>query len=639
MPLLQLHHLDLAYGSTPLLRGANLTIEKGERIAIVGRNGVGKSSLLKLISGEIAPDSGRIIVDSSLKIASLHQMLPNNLKGTIYEVVSEGFGPLASLWQEYNTLLARQEEESSSPLDKLGQLQQKLEAHGVWEYEQKIEEILSRLALNPQQKVTTLSGGWLRRVLLAKALVTSPDILLLDEPTNHLDVETIEWLETTLLGFSSGAILFVSHDRRFLERLATKIIELDRGILTHYPGSYESYRKEKAIADYNEEQNLTAFAKKLAEEELWLQKGVKARRTRSQDRVNALIKMRQEKAERLEKMQKATLSLEEGELSGRVVINAEGLTYHLADKPIIDNFSFTLLRGEKVGIIGPNGVGKSTLIKLLLKEIAPTSGVVRLGTQLEISYFDQERLSLDLEKTVRDNIADGNDFVEIEGKKRHVIGWLQDFLFTPERVQMPVKALSGGEQNRLLLAKLFTQPANLLVMDEPTNDLDIETLELLEELLVSFQGTLLLISHDRYFLDNVVTSLLVFEEGGKLRESIGGYQEWQKTALSKPKKEVIEKSKVKKGATKKEGKEEERRASKAKNRKLSYHEVRELESLPQRIEALEISIRDLSALVQASHFYKEPFSYQEEKLNELTTLNEELELKYNRWLELESYLE
>lgn len=635
MPLLQLHHVDLAYGSTPLLQGVNLTIEKGERLALIGRNGVGKSSFLKLISREIMPDSGRIIADDSLKIASLHQALPTHLRGTIYDVVSEGFESLASLKQEYNALITSEHKESSAHLDKLGQLQQKLEAQGAWGYEQKIEEILSRLALNPYQAVATLSGGWLRRVLLAKALVTSPDILLLDEPTNHLDVETIEWLETVLMDTSRGAILFVSHDRRFLERLATKIIELDRGVLTHYPGNYESYLKEKAIADYNEEQSITAFDKKLAEEELWLKKGVKARRTRSQDRVNALIKMRQAKGERLEKMKKATLSLEEGEFSGRIVIHTEGLTYRLDDKLIVDKLSFTLLRGDKVGIIGPNGVGKSTLIKLLLREIEPTGGIVKLGTQLEICYFDQQRLSLDLEKTVRDNIAGGNDFIEVNGKKRHVIGWLQDFLFTPDKAQMPVKALSGGEQNRLLLAKLFTQPCNFLIMDEPTNDLDIETLELLEELLAAFQGTLLLITHDRYFLDNVVTSLLVFEGGGVLRESIGGYQEWYQTTLRDERKGVINQSK---GSHSHQVKEE-RKKGRAKKRKLSYHEVRELEALPQTIETLENRIATLSVLVQAPHFYEEPYSYQDEKLKELTTLNEELELKYNRWLELESYLE
>ena len=638
MSIIQLHNIHLAYGSTPLLNGASLSIERGDRIAIIGRNGEGKSSLLKVVGGRITPDDGRLIFDKNLKIATLEQEIPTDLTGTVYELVSEGLGVIGEKLKAYYALL--EDATTDAALNQLGILQQELDQLNGWNSDQAIDEILTRLELDGKTRLNTLSGGWIRRALLAKALVSKPDLLLLDEPTNHLDIEMIRWLEERLLEVHQGAILFVSHDRAFLGRIATKIVELDRGNLSEYPGNYDEYLKRKAIELYNEEQENRAFDKKLASEEVWIKKGVKARRTRSEARVQALLKMREERAERVNRQGTATLHFEEAGVTGAKVIEATDMSYAIGGKTIADQLNLTVMRGDRIGIIGPNGVGKSTLIKLLLGQLSPDKGEVKLGTQLEVAYFDQLRSDLELDKTVLENVGEGSDFIEINGKKRHVMGWLQDFMFSPDRARSPVNALPGGERTRLLLAKLFTKPCNFLVMDEPTNDLDIETLELLEDLLLQFNGTLLLISHDRAFIDQVVTSLLILEGEGKITESIGGYSDWEAYRDARDKKAESSTENRVKSETQTEAEHKtsvnEAKPTQSQGKKLSYHEVRELESLPELIANLESEIEVLTNEVQTVEFYETSHAYQQERLHHLTELNETLEQKYERWLDLES---
>lgn len=634
MVLLRLQDISLAYGARPLLKEVSFAISKGERVCLVGRNGEGKSSLLRVVSKEVLPDEGEIIQSSDLKIAKLDQEIPENLSETVYEVVTSGLSAVGAKLQEYHQLL---DAGDAVDLDALGRVQQELDRLDAWTIDSRVSEILTRLELDGNKRMNELSGGWIRRVLLARVLVSNPDLILLDEPTNHLDIEMIEWLEKTLVDIYQGALLFVSHDRHFLDKIATKIIELDRGNLTEYPGSYSDYQKFKAIEMHNEEMENALFDKRLAEEEVWIRQGIKARRTRNEGRVRALKAMRNERSERIDRQGKATLHHEEAKKSGRRVILAEDVSLSFGDRPLIKDFNFTLMRGDKVGIIGPNGAGKSTLVKILMGDLVPDSGIVELGTQLEIAYFDQLRTKLELEKTVIDNVGEGSDFIEIDGKKRHVISWLQDFMFTPERSRSPVKSLSGGERNRLLLAKLFAKPFNFLVMDEPTNDLDIETLELLEELVSNYEGTLLLISHDRAFLDSVVTSVLVFEENGRVEEYIGGYSDWQERVRQNTTKEV-KSSKVKEH-TSKVVTEKSSQVVVEKNtnkKKLSYNEVRELEKLPLLISQLEEAIEELEALVQSSDFYQTDHAHQTEKLTELADKNQMLEEKYERWMELEN---
>ncbi len=638
MVLLRLQDISLSYGARPLLKDVNFAISKGERVCLVGRNGEGKSSLLRVVAKEVNPDDGEIIHNSDLKIAKLDQEIPEKLHETVYEVVTGGLSAVGEKLQQYHQLIDAGE---SVDLDQLGRLQQELDRLNAWTIDQKVSEVLTRLELDGSVIMSNLSGGWIRRVLLAKVLVSDPDLILLDEPTNHLDIEMIEWLEKTLIELYQGALLFVSHDRHFLDKIATKIIELDRGHLTEYPGSYSDYQKFKAIELHNEAQENALFDKRLAEEEVWIRQGIKARRTRNEGRVRALKAMREERNARIDRQGKATLHHEEAKKSGRRVILAEQVYLTLGGKPLIQNFNFSLMRGDKVGIIGPNGAGKSTLVKVLLGDIAPDSGVVELGTQLEIAYFDQLRSKLDLEATVIDNVGEGSDFIDIQGKKRHVISWLQDFMFTPERARSPVKSLSGGERNRLLLAKLFAKPFNFLVMDEPTNDLDIETLELLEDLIGNYEGTLLLISHDRAFLDSVVTSVLVFEEEGHIEEYIGGYSDWQRKAeeLGKLPKKNSKKIKTTNAAAVDEGalaSTNVQRTDNSSKRKLSYKETRELEVLPGEIAQLESDIETLEALVQSASFYQEDHAFQSEKLTELADKNQLLEKKYERWLDLEN---
>ncbi len=637
MVLLRLQDISLAYGARPLLKEVTFAISKGERVCLVGRNGEGKSSLLRVVSREVVPDEGEIVQSSDLKIAKLDQEIPEDLEDSVYDVVISGLSVAGEKLKQYHALI---DEGENVDLDALGRLQVELDRLNAWTLDARVAEILTRLELDGQKLMKELSGGWIRRVLLARVLVSDPDLILLDEPTNHLDIEMIQWLEKTLVDVYQGALLFVSHDRHFLDNIATKIIELDRGNLTEYPGSYSDYQRFKAIELHNEEQENANFDKKLAEEEVWIRQGVKARRTRNEGRVRALKSMREERKERLNRQGKATLHHEEAKQSGKRVILAEDVYLTLGGKELIKGFNFSLMRGDKVGIIGPNGAGKSTLVKLLMGDLAPDSGVAEMGTQLEIAYFDQLRTKLDLEATVIDNVGEGSDFIEIKGKSRHVISWLQDFMFTPERSRSPVKSLSGGERNRLLLAKLFAKPFNFLVMDEPTNDLDIETLELLEELVSNYEGTLLLISHDRAFLDSVVTSVLVFEGEGRIEEYIGGYSDWQERVKAREKAESDARKVAQKtaNATANKSGPTDKPKTEVKpdvKRKLSFKENQELEKLPGLISGLESEIEALTALVQMAEFYQESHEYQTEKLEELAQKTESLEKKYERWLELD----
>ncbi len=517
MTLLRLEQLQLAYGTQVLLDRADLTVERGERLALVGRNGTGKSTLLKLVAGDIQPDDGTIWRAPGLKIGVLAQELPESSGMTIFDMVAQGLPEAGELLSEYQHLI----NDPDPDMNRMATLQTRLEAIDGWSFHQRIDVVLTRLGLPPEAEMSALSGGWRRRVALARALVSEPDLLLLDEPTNHLDLDTIAWLEEQLLAFN-GAVLLITHDRAFLSKLATNILELDRGKLGRYPGVYSEYQERKQHELEVESRENALFDKKLAQEEAWIRQGIKARRTRNEGRVRALEAMRNERSQRRERQGTANLTVDSGERTGKRVVELKGVTQRFGDEVILRNVNLEVMRGDRIGFLGRNGAGKTTLLKILLGELAPTEGSVQLGTNLKVAYFDQLRAGLELEKTVYDNVAQGSDRVSVGGKDRHVMSYLQDFLFTPDRVRQPVKALSGGESNRLLLAKLFTQPANVLVLDEPTNDLDMETLELLEELLLDFDGTLLLVSHDRTFMDNVVTSMLAFEGEGRVREYVGG---------------------------------------------------------------------------------------------------------------------
>ncbi len=526
MSLITLQNISLSFGSPPLLDNLDLSIDQGERICLIGRNGEGKSTLMKLIAGELAADEGQVRKRDGVRIARLTQEVPRGYAGTVFELVADGLGELAGLVKRYHQLCAELAEEGGeAAMQRLSSVQQEMEAAGGWQLEQQVGQVISRMQLDPDAAFESLSGGMKRRVMLARALVGDPDLLLLDEPTNHLDIESIAWLEEFLLGWK-GSLLFVTHDRAFLRRLATRILELDRDRLSDWPGDYDNYLRRKAEMENAEAQENARFDKKLAQEEVWIRQGIKARRTRNEGRVRQLQAMREQARQRRRKQGSARLELNAAERSGKLVCEAEGISYSWEGRPIVRDLSTTILRGDRIGIIGPNGCGKSTLLNLLLGKLQPETGTIRLGTKVEVAYFDQLRAQLDEEATVIDNVGGGRDSVTVNGRQKHIIGYLQDFLFPPARARQPVKSLSGGERNRLLLAKLFTRPANLLVLDEPTNDLDVETLELLEELLLDFDGTLLLVSHDRAFLDNVVTSTLVFEGEGRVNAYVGGYSDW-----------------------------------------------------------------------------------------------------------------
>jgi len=634
MTLLKLTDVSLAYGAHPLLDGVSWQIARGERVCIIGRNGTGKSSMLSLVKGSQLPDDGEIWRAPGLKIGELPQELPRADDRTVFDVVAEGLDGVGQLLAEYHHL--SQNIRDDADLDKLMHVQQALEAKDGWRLQQLVDSTLSRLQLPADKTLAELSGGWRRRVLLAQALVSEPDLLLLDEPTNHLDIGAIAWLEEALTGFN-GAVLFITHDRAFLQNLATRILELDRGYLIDWNGDYASFLVHKEQQMAAEETANALFDKKLAQEEVWIRQGIKARRTRNEGRVRALKALRAERSERREKQGRATFQVETAEKSGKQVIVAEHVTFaHAGGEPLVRDFSLVIQRGDRIGLLGANGTGKTTLLKLLLGELQPTSGRVEAGTRLEVAYFDQLRHQLELEKTVVDNVAEGRDFITIDGQNRHVLSYLGDFLFSPQRARTPVKALSGGERARLLLAKLFSKPANLLVLDEPTNDLDVETLELLEEVLLGFPGTVLMVSHDRAFLDNVVTSTLVFEGNGLVREYVGGYQDWLRQGGSAKLLGVADAKETKVEAAPTKPVEAPAVAEPAASKKkLSYKLQRELEALPGKIDAVEKNIAALQAEIAQPAFYQQTAAVTGETISRLESLQQELDQLLERWAELE----
>lgn len=637
MALISLTNGYLSFSDAPLLDHAELHIEPNERVCLVGRNGAGKSTLLKIIAGDVLMDDGKIQYEKDLVVSRLEQDPPRNAQGNIFDYVAEGVGHLTDLLKEYHHISVQLEENYSDQiLSQLEQVQAKLEHADGWRFENKINEVLLKLGLNPNTKLSALSGGWLRKAALARALVCDPDVLLLDEPTNHLDVEAIEWLENFLLDFQ-GSIVFISHDRSFIRKMATRIVDLDRGQLVSYPGNYDLYLTTKEENLRVEALQNELFDKRLAQEEVWIRQGIKARRTRNEGRVRALKAMREERRQRREVMGTAKLQLDTSSRSGKIVFEMEDVSYEIAGKTLLKDFSTTILRGDKIALVGQNGCGKTTFIKLLLGEIQPTSGKIRCGTKLDIAYFDQYRADLDPEKTVMDNVADGKQDIEVNGVKRHVLGYLQDFLFPPKRAMTPVKALSGGERNRLLLAKLLLKPNNLLILDEPTNDLDVETLELLEEILTDYQGTLLIVSHDRQFIDNTATECYLFEGEGRLNKYVGGFFDAkQQQANFWASKAVEEQAKAKKTeALKEESTVKNDRTSKPKSVKLSYKEQRELEQLPQLLEELETKITVLQAEIADPAFFQQAHDITDAKLKALADTEAELETAFLRWEELE----
>ncbi|TXK65656.1 ATP-binding cassette domain-containing protein [Alkalisalibacterium limincola] len=627
MPLITFNNVDYGVGGPLLLEKVELAIEPGERIALIGRNGAGKSTLLRLIDGEVIPDDGAIRRQDGLRVARLEQEVPAGAGGSVFDVVADGLGELGHWIAEYHHLSHAADVDMAA----LADLQTKIEAVHGWSAEQRVEATLSRVGLDGELVFSGLSGGMKRRVLLARALVADPQLLLLDEPTNHLDIEAIDWLEEFLRGFS-GSVVFVTHDRRFLRALATRIIEIDRGQLTSWPGDWANYERRREERLNAEIQESAKFDKFLAQEEVWIRQGIKARRTRDEGRVRRLKQMRNDAAERRQRTGNVKMGLAQAESSGRKVIEATGVDFSYDGLPLVKDFSTTVMRGDRIGLIGPNGSGKTTLLKLLLGDLQPASGEVRRGSNLQVAYFDQYRTTLREDWNALDNVSEGREFVEVGGKRKHVLGYLQDFLFTPERARAPITRLSGGERNRLLLAKLFAQPSNLLVMDEPTNDLDVETLELLEEILGEYPGTLLLVSHDRDFIDNVVTSTLVMEGGGRVGEYIGGYTDWVRQRPAS----VADAGDATRSAPAQGAAPTTTAAPAPKPRKLSYKDQRELEELPALIESLESTVQSLGARMQEAEFFQQDPSLIAAHTAELAQAQARLEAAYARWDALES---
>lgn len=650
MVLVRLKDVSLAFGNHVLLNKVDLDINAGERVCVLGRNGEGKSTLLKILNKQIKPDEGLVQHGDTLKVAALQQELPVTDPQTVYEVVASGLGELGTTISEYHEEVMKGEHVD---LVKLERLQHVIEAHDGWLWQQKVDSILDRLDLPGDAAFDSMSGGWQRRVMLAQALVSEPDLLILDEPTNHMDIATIRWLEEQLVQFK-GTLLFISHDRAFVQALSTRIIELDRGSIYSWKGTYQGFLDHQEQRLAAEETQNALFDKRLAEEEVWIRQGVKARRTRNEGRVERLKEMRNQRSQRRERQGNVSLAMNSAESSGKIVFELNDVSFGFdlpaekgeaaQRKEIMRNFTSVVMRGDRIGLVGPNGAGKSTVMKLLLEQIKPESGTIKVGTKLDVAYFDQSRSLLDLEKSVAENVGDGKDEVEVGGRSRHILGYLQDFLFEPARARTPVKSLSGGERNRVLLAKLFLKPCNLLIMDEPTNDLDVETLELLEEKLVEYDATLLLVSHDRAFLDNVVTQLWVFDGKGNIDEQVGGYSDWEiRDKATKAEFDAAVKAGSKKAKAPSQSKNQKAAPAaaekKAPAKKLSYKLQRELDELPKQIETLEAKQAELGEETGSAEFYQKDADYVAAKLDELQSIEQQLEALEERWLELEEMTE
>jgi ATP-binding cassette subfamily F protein uup len=630
MSLISMHGAWLSFSDAPLLDNTELHIEENERVCLVGRNGAGKSTLMKILNRELPLDDGRMVYEQDLIVARLQQDPPRNVAGTVYDFVAEGVEEQAEYLKAYHDISHKvMSDPSEKNLNEMARIQEILDHQNLWQLDSRINEVLEQLGLDADTELSALSGGWLRKAALGRALVSSPRVLLLDEPTNHLDIETIDWLEGFLKEFQ-GSIIFISHDRSFIRNMATRIVDLDRGKLVSYPGDYDQYLLAKEEALRVEELQNAEFDRKLAQEEVWICQGIKARRTRNEGRVRALKAMRRERGERREVMGSAKMQVEEAARSGKIVFEMEDVCYQVAGKQLVKDFSAQVQRSDKIALVGPNGCGKTTLLKLMLGQLQADSGRVHCGTKLEVAYFDQHRAELDPDRTVMDNLAEGKQEVMVNGKPRHVLGYLQDFLFHPKRAMTPVRALSGGERNRLLLARLFLKPSNLLILDEPTNDLDVETLELLEELIDGYQGTVMLVSHDRQFVDNTVTECWIFEGEGKIGRYVGGYhdakgQQGSARALRETAQDKQQKSEPAKTEAVKRG-----------NSKLSYNLQRELEQLPLRLEQLEAELEALQAKVGDAEFFNQPHDTTQKVLSELATAEKALEDAFERWEYLES---
>ena len=636
MSLIRLEDISIEFGDNPLLKDANIAIEANERICLVGRNGAGKTTLLNIISGAIEADKGLVHRQRHLRVSQLQQTLPEAIDTTVFDVIKEGLKEQFERIEEYERV-ATQSPADNKQMQRMEELQAEIDAGGGWQIEKQAETIISQLNLPAEKTLAQLSGGWRRRVALGKALVSQPDLLLLDEPTNHLDIATIEWLEHTIRGYR-GSVVFITHDREFLQKIATRIIEVDRAKLISWPGSYQSFVRLKEQSLHEEETQNALFDKRLAEEEKWIRQGVKARRTRNEGRVRALESMRKERSQRIKRQGKATMLMDNAEQSGRKVVEARSITHGYNNETLIRDFKLKIMRGDRIGLIGNNGVGKSTLLKILLGIIEPDEGSVKLGTNLSLGYFDQVARELDGDKSIMENVGLGRDFISINGKDRHIISYLQNFLFSPKRAMTPVKALSGGERNRVALAKLFTKAFNLLVLDEPTNDLDIEMLEVLEEKLVQYDGSLIIVSHDREFLDNVVTSILVFEEDGSVSEYVGGYSDWLKHGKDLRVSDTpdFKTPKIASSTTSPSNTSSTASAPAAKPiKKLSYKLQRELDGLPTKIENIEAEVAKLQKALEDPTFYDKPFAETQPILESLTAHQQSLEAATERWIELD----
>ncbi|WP_272687522.1 MULTISPECIES: ABC transporter ATP-binding protein [Providencia] len=630
MALINLSGAYLSFSDAPLLDSTELHIEDNERVCLVGRNGAGKSTLMRVLTKEQPLDDGQLLYQQDLIVARLQQDPPRNIEGTIFDFVAEGVAEQAEYLKDYHHVSKLVESDPSEKnLNKLAELQEVLDSRNLWLLDARISDVLKKLDLPADAQLSSLSGGWLRKAALGRALVSNPRVLFLDEPTNHLDIETILWLENFLKDFQ-GSIVFISHDRSFIRNMATRIVDLDRGKLSSWPGNYDAYLIAKEEALRVEEMQNAEFDRKLAQEEAWIRQGIKARRTRNEGRVRALKALRVERSQRREVLGSAKMQVEEAARSGKIVFEIENVNYHIDGKVLVKDFSAQVMRGDKIALVGPNGCGKTTLLKLMLGDLQANSGKVHCGTKLEVAYFDQHRAALDPDKTVMDNLAEGKQEVMVNGKPRHVLGYLQDFMFPPKRAMTPVRALSGGERNRLLLARLFLKPSNLLILDEPTNDLDVETLELLEELVDSYQGTVLLVSHDREFVDNSVTECWIFEGNGVINRYAGGYFDAQQQKAQTVSLKTTQQSKISDEEKFTKVKEPTKR-----NNKISYHLLRELEQLPSKLEQLENEIETLQATISDADFFNQPHDVTEKTLNALAEKEQALEQAFDRWQELE----